>query len=183
MDQAMRGFVAFGLDAGFSAQLRAEAETFPLDPGLKLLLPADYHVTIKFLSNFSSTDFFGILDELCALGKPPAQSLRAGKIAIWPTVIALECEPSDELRAWHSQVNSLLERKGFIQERHPRFSPHITLARHKAGQVLPEVESHLPKVESAFSGKIVPVEAPALWKSEPEETGRRHRPILTPLFV
>jgi 2'-5' RNA ligase len=178
----MRGFVAFGLDAQFSALLRAEAETFPLDPALKLLLPGDYHVTIKFLSNFSSTDFFSCLDELCAIGKPPANSLRAGKIALWPTVIALECEPTEELREWHSRVNALLERKGFIQERHPRFSPHITLARHKAGQALPEVESHLPKVASAFSGMIVPVEAPALWKSEPEETGRRHRAILSPLF-
>lgn len=178
----MRGFMAFGVDAGFSAHLRAEAEAFPLDSALKLLHPADYHVTIKFLSNFSSTEFIACLEELCAIGKPPADSLRAGQIALWPTVIALECEPTEELRAWHGKVNSLLERKGFIQERHPRFSPHITLARHKAGQALPGVESHLPKVASAFSGKIVPVEAPALWRSEPEESGRRHRAILTPLF-
>lgn len=178
----MRGFFAFGLAPHFASELRSAAEAFPPDPALKLLLPADYHVTIKFLSEFSSTDFFACLDELSALGAPPLEGLRAGKIALWPTVLALECEPTEELRAWHARVNSLLERKGFIRERHPRFSPHITLARHKAGQTLPGVESHLPKVASAFSGKIVPVEAPALWRSEPEESGRRHRAILSPLF-
>lgn len=179
----MRGFFAFGIAEDFSAKLRAAAEALPPDPALKPLLPADYHVTIKFLSNFSSTDFFVCLEELCAIGKPPAESLRAGKIALWPTVLALECEPTEALRAWHAQVNSLLERKGFIHERHPRFSPHITLARRKAGQALPGVEAHLPEVELAFSGQAVPVDAPALWKSEAEETGRRHRPILSPLFL
>lgn len=178
----MRGFVAFGIEPEFASRLRAVAESFPPEPALKLLPPADYHVTIKFLSNFSSTDFFGCLDALCAIGKPPADSLRAGKIALWPTVLVLECEPTEELRIWHSRVNELLERKGFIRERHPRFSPHITLARRKAGRALPEVEAHLSGIESGFAGKIVPLRAPALWKSEAEETGRRHRPILSPLF-
>ena len=178
----MRGFFAFGVSTEFSRELKKAIDAFPNDTSLKPLLPADYHVTIKFLSKFSSTEFFGCLEELCRLGMPPANSLSAGKLALWPTVLALECEPNEELRAWHGKVNALLERKGFIQERHPRFHPHITLARRKLGQKLLETEAYLTKVENLFSEGAIPLTAPALWKSQAEETGRRHQPMLSPIF-
>jgi 2'-5' RNA ligase len=178
----VRGFFAFGIKPDFSAELKRALDAFPPDPNLKPLLPADYHVTIKFLSEFSSTDFFACLGELSALGPPPPNSLAAARLALWPTVLALECEPGDALVQWQSQVNALLERKGFKKERHPRFRPHITLARRKPGQKLPRIEAHLESGQKKFEGKIIPLESPALWKSQAEETGRRHQPLLSVLF-
>ncbi|MGZ3694706.1 MAG: 2'-5' RNA ligase family protein [Bdellovibrionota bacterium] len=178
----MRGFFAFGVELEFSLELRKTIVNFPADPGFKLLLPADYHVTIKFLSEFSSTDFFACLDELCELGRPPANALRAGKLALWPTVLALECTPSEELKIWHGKVNALLERKGFIKERHPLFHPHITLARRKMGSKSSGVIAHLQSVENIFNGRLVPLTAAALWKSQAEETGRRHQELLSLIF-
>lgn len=178
----MRGFVAFGIEPAFSQELGRAASAFAIEPRLKPLPPTDYHVTIKFLSEFSSTDFVNCLDEICALGAPPVRSLRAGKLALWPTALVLECEATAALADWHSRINSLLEKRGFLKERHPVFKPHITLARRKPDLRLPEVEGLLARMGDAYLGREVPLEAPALWKSVAEETGRRHLPLLSPIF-
>lgn len=174
----MRGFVAFGIEPEFSARLQTAAAGFAADPALSLLHSADYHVTIKFLSEFSSTIFFETLEALSALGPPPRQSLTAGKIRLWPTVLVLEATPSEELRAWHREVNALLERRGFIQERHPLFRPHITLGRRKPGR---EIQVWAVP-EDSFAGENIPVTAPMLWRSQSLETGRRHQELLSILF-
>jgi 2'-5' RNA ligase len=178
----MRGFFAFAVRDAFALELERAARSLPASPKLTPLLPADYHVTIKFLSEFSSTNFFACLPELCALGAPPADSLRAGKLALWPTVLALECEPTPALVAWHLRVNVLLERRGFIKERHARYNPHVTLARRKEGWRLPEVEAALALSAEKFRGAPVPVEPPVLWRTQPDGTGRRHLPLLSPLL-
>ena len=177
----MRGFLAFGVHHEFSVKLTAAAETFPAIAKLDLLFPADHHITIKFLCEFSSNEFFASLSELCALGAPPRNCLHAGQLALWPTVLALECHPSPGLLAWHSQVNALLEKKGFLKERHPGFRPHITLARKKPGRNQ-AAETHLKGLANRFAGDPIPLEAPALWLSQREETGRRYQPILSPVF-
>ena len=151
----------------------------------KRLLPPEQLATIKFLSEYSSTVFFDCLPELCALGPPPKDSLIAGKLALWPTVLVLECEPSEALRAWHREVNTFLERKGFLIERHPRFQPHISLARKKPEHKLISLEGEggfLEKQRDHFKDRPVPLTAPLLWRSQAEETGRKHWPLLSPLF-
>lgn|GEM_PF-6086578 len=180
----MRGFFAFGVGELFSAELDVLLKTLPPEPKLKSLHWEDFHVTIKFLSEFSSTKFFACLPELCALGKPPEDSLKAGRLALWPTVLVLECEPSEALVRWHRSVNQLLERKGFLHERHPRFHPHITLARRKPEHKLETVEAWLrePAHCGQFEGRAIHLTAPMLWRSQAEETGRRHQPLLSPLF-
>jgi 2'-5' RNA ligase len=165
----MRGFLGFPLAEKPAAELAALA----LPKGKKLLAP-DLHLTIKFLSEFSQDSFVRTLPELCALGKPPVDFVIAGSIVAWPTVIALECEGNDSLTIWRNEVNELLERRGFIHERHPEFRPHITLARGKG--IVPDA------MAEAFRGRKIFLRAPALYRSEHEESGRRHREILTPLF-
>lgn len=177
----MRGFVAFGIGEAFAAELFAFASELPGE-GLSLLPSTDLHVTLKFLSEFSSDVFVRTLPELCALGPPPAKGLLAGQAAPWPTVVALECHPSPELVRWHGDLNALLERKGFLHERHPRFRPHITLARRKGVKGSHELAAFLKEKGRALEGRFVPLEAAALWQSQAEETGRRHKPYLSPLF-
>ena len=172
----MRGFVAFGVREGFSEQLGSAVKGFG-GPAVSLLHPADFHVTLKFLSEFSSERFFECLPELCALGPAPEGSLTAGKLALWPTVLALECEASPALVKWQRELNQLLEKKGFLKERHPAFRPHVTLARLKAGAKSFDLHD-----EGRFAGRNLPLRPPALWRSRPPETGRRHEELLCPLF-
>lgn len=179
----MRGFVGFAVGEGFAAELAAFRERMPAE-GLSFLATPDLHVTLKFLSEFSSAVFARALPEICALGPAPATALKAGKVALWPTVVALECFPCPELVRWHAELNGLLEAKGFLQERHPKFNPHVTLARVKRNdKVSPALSAWLEENGRAFEGRDVPLEAPALWQSQAEETGRRHRPFLSPLFA
>lgn len=179
----MRGFVGFGVGEEFAEDLRAFAESIGPGAGLRLTHAADLHVTLKFLSEFSSVEFARCLPELAALGPPPDGFMRAGAVAIWPTVVALECEASAELVSWKEALNCLLERRGFIKERHPAYHPHVTLAR--IGSVAKgsrELADLVKERSRAFEGRRVPLEPPALWQSQAEETGRRHRPFLSPLF-
>jgi len=178
----VRGFLAFGIKDAFTAELESYAAEWQPDPNLSHLLPVDYHITIKFLSEFSSLRFLQCLPEICNLGNPPPHAFRAGAVAIWPSVVALECEPSKEMRDWHGEVNGLLERKGFLQERHPTFHPHITLARRKENEKHGELQRFLLERGKEFAGRMIPVEAPALWRSQPDGMGRRHLPYLSPLY-
>lgn len=179
----MRGFFGFSVGEEFARELEAFTAGWPADPSLRPIWVADLHVTIKFLSEFSSEVFVRVMPELVALGPPPADALRAGKIALWPTVVALECEPSLALVEWHRRVNAFLEGKGFITERHPKFHPHVTLARRRGREKLsPELLAVLEREADRYRGREVPLKAPCLFQSQAEETGRKHRPILSPLF-
>lgn len=168
--------MAFGVGEGLSEELGSAVSNLG-GSALSLLDPADYHVTLKFLSEFSSERFFECLPDICALGPPPESSLTAGKLALWPTVLALECEAAPAMVQWQKRLNELLEKKGFLKERHPAFRPHVTLARLKAGAKAVPLEG-----EGRFAGRIVPLRPPALWRSRPPETGRRHEELLCPLF-
>ncbi len=175
--------MGFGVAEGFAAELRSFAESIGAGAGLRLMHASDLHVTLKFLSEFSSVEFARCLPELAALGPPPAATMRAGAVALWPTVVALECEASAELVSWKEALNSLLERRGFIKERHPAYHPHVTIARiGAAAKGNRELAARVEERSRAFEGRQVPLVPPALWQSQAEETGRRHRPFLSPLF-
>lgn len=179
----MRGFYGFSVGDQFALELGQFTASWPADPGLRPTWVADLHVTIKFLSEFSSDVFVRELPGLLELGPPPSDALRAGKIALWPTVVALECEPSVALVEWHRKVNAFLEGKGFIHERHPKFHPHVTLARRRGREKLsPELLRVLEREADRYVDREVPLRRPTLFQSQAEETGRKHRPILSPLF-
>lgn len=179
----MRGFLGFNVGEEFARELESFVSGLPPDPFLKPVWVADFHVTVKFLSEFSSEVFLRALPELVELGPPPVGSLRAGLLAVWPTVVALECEASAEFREWHRLVNAFLEGKGFIRERHPRFRPHVTLARKKGlGNLGEDVARALSAASDRYVGVSVPLRALTLFQSQAEETGRKHRPILSPLY-
>ncbi|RZA00390.1 MAG: hypothetical protein EOP11_18370 [Proteobacteria bacterium] len=184
----MRGFLGFKLADEFAREVESFVAGWPLDPALRPTLREDLHVTVKFLSEFSSSVFFACLPELIALGPAPVAELRVGRLAIWPTVVALECEASEELREWHGRVNALLERRGFIHERHPLYHPHITLARRRGRPGMPVGELHaetnaaLLGAADFFAGRVVSLRPLSLFQSQAEETGRRHRAILSPLY-
>jgi len=180
----VRGFLGFNVGEEFARELEGFVSGLPPDSFLKPVWVADFHVTVKFLSEFSSDLFARTIPELLALGPPPVIALKAGLVAAWPTVVALECEPTPELRAWHRRVNTLLEARGFLTERHPLYRPHVTLARKKGlGSLSAEVAQALRAEFDRFAGREVPLRALTLFQSQAEETGRKHRPILCPLYA
>lgn len=179
----MRGFLGFNVGDEFARELEGFVAGLPPDSFLKPVWVADFHVTVKFLSEFSSELFARTLPDLLALGPPPAGEMKAGQVAEWPTVVALECEASEEFRAWHGRVNALLEARGFIHERHPHYRPHITLARKRGvGRLEAATVAALKAADLHYSGAEVPLRALTLFQSQAEETGRKHRPILSPLY-
>jgi len=178
----MRGFFAFPVEKEFSGELNQLIAGVSPSGFLLPLFAAEYHVTLKYLSNFSSTEFFHCLKEVLPLGAPPRDGLRAGVIALWPTVLVLEGRANEELLDWQSRVNELLERKGFIKNRHPIFKPHITLARLKSPASGRALSASIAQIAGALEGRNIPLGPPTLWRSEAEETGIRHRAFMSVLF-
>lgn len=178
----MRGFFAFPVEREFSKRLEKAIHPIATNLDLSVLMPEEYHVTIKYLSHFSSTYFFECLEDIAAVGVPPRDSLKAGALVLWPTVLVLECSASDELMAWQHQVNTLLERRGFIKNRHPLFKPHITLARRIRLEKDNVLEKQILELKGLFLGEGIPLKPPALWRSQAVETGRRHQDFLSLIF-
>lgn len=178
----MRGFLGFPLEESFGERLAALVAGWKAFPDLKPVPRPDLHLTVKFLGEFSTVEFHRHLDEVRALGPPPAAAFTAARLAVWPTVLVLECAASEGAMEWQRRWNETLERKGFLKERHPRFRPHVTLARWKGETPPAGLAAAVELCEHQFAGSSLPIEPLALYQSQAEETGRRHRPFLTICF-
>lgn len=178
----MRGFLGFPVEPEFGARLGDSVADWAGLAGLKPVPRPDLHLTVKFLGDFSTTEFYSHLDHFRALGAPPAAAFTTGRLAVWPTVLVLECVASERAAEWQSLWNESLERKGFLKERHPLFRPHVTLARWQ-GQLPPAgLAAAVEKNAGAFTGGCLPLQPLTLYQSQAEETGRRHRPFLSIWF-
>lgn len=125
----IRLFVALALPEALKAELAGLVGGIP---GARWVLPANYHMTLRFIGELQSWQAEEVDHALATIrAKPFAVSLRglgifekAGRIqALWVGV-----ERSDALAHLQAKVETAIQRIGIPPER-KRFAPHVTLAR------------------------------------------------------
>jgi RNA 2',3'-cyclic 3'-phosphodiesterase len=101
-----------------------------------LVLPEALHLTLHFLGNVPDARLPELTQELRIAVRPFELHLR--DVQMWPhgiVVLKPDNVPADLLRL-HASLGSVLQDLGIPTEQRP-YRPHITLARHAAGAVLP----------------------------------------------
>ncbi|MBU4374605.1 MAG: RNA 2',3'-cyclic phosphodiesterase [Euryarchaeota archaeon] len=126
----IRTFIAVELPQRFIPEI--EKIEFMLNtPGIKLVEPAQVHITLKFLGDISEDNVEPIASALSQVSCKPFEARIKG-VGVFPKpayikVIWFGAEGNFE--ALHSEVERVLAPFNF--EKDDRFSPHATLARVK----------------------------------------------------
>lgn len=127
----LRAFIAVELPEKFVHEIE-RIESMLNTPGIKLVEPAQVHITLKFLGNISEDNLEPIASALSQVNCKPFEARIKG-VGVFPKpayirVIWLGAEGNFE--ALHSEVERVL--MPFKFEKDDRFSAHATLARVKA---------------------------------------------------
>jgi len=140
VSEAIRSFVAFDIDNESVLKRFSEVQGMLVNTGadLKLVEPRNIHITMRFLGNISpgmvdliheemeKVSFAPFDVEIRGLGAFP--SLRYARV-VWAGIQ----KGADGLRNIFDQLEPRLRRLGFKPD--PKgFSPHLTIARVKAGR-------------------------------------------------
>ncbi len=135
------------------------------------------HVTLCFLGE---TDRIDDIKAALAGVKAPPFALTLSGVGRFPTrrkqpprVLWVGSDPSPALHELHQQVTDAMSRLGFAPEDRP-FSPHITLARLKTREPLPEVDVFL-SAHDTFQVTRFPVTEFVLFSSELSLQGARYQ--------
>ncbi len=139
----IRTFIAVEFPERFIPEIE-RIESVLNTPGIKLVEPAQVHITMKFLGDISEDNVEPIASALSQVNCKPFEA-RIKWVGVFPKpayikVIWLGAEGNFE--ALHGEVERVLAPFGF--EKDDRFSPHATLARVKA---LKEKASLLEKIK------------------------------------
>lgn len=127
----LRAFIAVELSEKFVPEIE-RIESMLNTPGIKLVEPAQVHITLKFLGNISEDNLEPIASALSQVNCKPFEARIKG-VGVFPKpayirVIWLGAEGNFE--ALHGEVERVLAPFNF--EKDDRFSAHATLARVKA---------------------------------------------------
>lgn len=126
----LRTFIAVELPEQFKPEIE-RIESVLDTPGIKLVQPAQVHITLKFLGDISEDNVEPIASALSQINCKPFEARIKG-VGIFPKpayirVIWLGAEGNFE--ELHSEVERVLS--PFKFEKDDKFSPHATLARVK----------------------------------------------------
>ncbi len=126
----LRTFIAVELPERFIPEIE-KIESVLNTPGIKLVEPAQVHITLKFLGDISEDNVEPIASALSQISCKPFEARIKG-VGVFPKpayirVIWLGAEGNFE--ALHSEVERVLSSFNF--EKDNKFSPHATLARVK----------------------------------------------------
>ncbi len=126
----LRTFIAVELPEQFKPEIE-RIESVLDTPGIKLVQPAQVHITLKFLGDISEDNVEPIASALSQINCKPFEARIKG-VGIFPKpayirVIWLGAEGNFE--ELHSEVERVLS--AFKFEKDDKFSPHATLARVK----------------------------------------------------
>ncbi len=127
----IRTFIAVELPDKFIPEIERIESTLNTS-GIKLVEPAQVHITLKFLGDISEDKVEPIASSLSQVNCKPFEAMIKG-VGVFPKpayikVIWLGAEGNFE--ALHSEVERVLA--PFHFEKDDKFSPHATLARVKA---------------------------------------------------
>ncbi len=123
-----RLFFALWPDRATRKQLQAIGQQIT-EPGVRIVKPANLHVTLSFLGNVTATDEKRLRD-FCDDIDSESFSLTFDRMTCWPKprILCLLAEPVAGVLDLLDQINARVEMAGIALETRP-YRPHITLAR------------------------------------------------------
>ena len=149
----LRTFIAVELPEKFVPEI--ERIEFMLNtPGIKLVEPAQVHITLKFLGDISEDNVEPIASALSQVNCKPFEA-RVKGVGVFPKpayirVIWLGAE--GDFEALHGEVERVLAPFGF--EKDDKFSPHATLARVKSLKEKAALLEKIKKLEDIDLGTM-----------------------------
>ena len=149
----IRYFIGLPPDTEVQEQLAQQAkEQEPTLHFAKWTHPQDYHITLAFLGDLEASKAEEVRDVLSKhTFHTSTFSVHTSQWGCFgppkkPSILWAGIESSDELKALHAEVWSLMETVGFEREQRP-FRPHLTIARRSQGSTAADVKSaHLPSL-------------------------------------
>lgn len=148
-----RCFIALGPDDCTRARLAALGANLP--PAR--LLPADLHLTLAFLGSLTPDHEIRLRAALAPLARA-LPVLDGESLELWPqparprVAVASFSLPAP-LRRLVEDTQTIVRGMGLPVEGRP-FRPHVTLARFKAGQSMPDLPRPMPAIPPARFGTL-----------------------------
>lgn len=184
----MRLFIAIEVPEEIKERVyRAIEPVKALKADVRWVTPAGFHLTLKFLGE---VDERGLEEVKAALGglsailpATGATTMRVQGAGAFPGLknprvvwIGAE-EPSGQLAAIQSDLESRLEAQGFPREDRP-FHPHLTVGRVKSSKRTRELADGLSALKGLLFGEF-PLEEVVLFKSDLKPAGAVYTKLFT----
>lgn len=153
----MRLFVALDVPPDTRLALRARVEPLgAICRGARWVQPDALHLTLKFIGHVEEEKLSGIQECLARLPRRPPIDLAFRGFGFFPNekqprVFFLRISRGDGLAALAAQIDDHLAALGIARESR-RFQPHLTLARFKTDEGLPELRKRLRPLETRDFG-------------------------------
>lgn len=141
--EQLRLFISLPLDLGLAKKLHKQFNQLALPTeGMRLVLPDQMHLTLKFLGNVpldKLPEIISSLENIQSTGDPIDLSLEevVASPSLYPEVIFIRIKENANLTALYNKIEKNLFASGLANMESRKFTPHLTLARIKS-KVEPE---------------------------------------------
>jgi len=139
-DERYRLFVAIDLPDSVKCEIAALTSRLA---GVRLVLPEQLHLTLRFIGEVEEQTMLAIKDSLAAAKSPPLTLSLSGAgyfpRGTHPRVLWIGLTPDRLLLQLQAEVERAVQAAGIPGDARP-FTPHITIARTKEGGRLETIE-------------------------------------------
>lgn len=173
----MRLFTALDISAGARAALVDVIARLGPAGGFRWNTAENLHITTKFIGSWPPERFEALRQALAAMPKPGLIEIRVAGLAWFPNphnprVLFAQVAENAALHELHKQTDAACAAVGIPPETKD-FAPHLTLARVKSREGLPEVRGRIAQLpEQAFG--FYPARAFHLYESLPGPGGSEY---------
>ncbi|MFZ0702454.1 MAG: RNA 2',3'-cyclic phosphodiesterase [Candidatus Acidiferrales bacterium] len=153
----MRLFVALDVPEETRRALRSAVEGFrTVCRGARWVRPEGIHVTLKFIGHVEDTGVADIQEALSGVRGEKTFDMALRQFGFFPNekrprVFYVGIEAGKELGALAGEIETQLEPLGIAKETRA-FQPHLTLARFKSNEGLPELREKIASLPSQDFG-------------------------------
>jgi RNA 2',3'-cyclic 3'-phosphodiesterase len=171
-----RVFLALELDAAGRAELIAWQQAHLRQKRMRLVPPAQLHLTLWFFGELGAPAIEALLPALEAVPKPPALPTRIMGFGGFPSarhatiLVAKVLDSEGEVNRLHGACSATIVGLGHAAERRP-FVPHITVAR------LAKADDVAPYLRDPSSLAPFRLDRLTLMRSTLTERGAQYSPI------
>ncbi len=176
----MRTFAAIALPASVKSALADLCQANI--PDARWVHPSDFHLTLRFIGDTNKSTLQRYRDALSAVDGEPfpltvqgvgrfPQNARKRPRVLWADVVA-----TPKLLALQKTVDNTLQSAGLPPDRHPTYTPHITLARLR--QASPALDDFLEQHRD-FTLPPVTVNEFTLFQNKPNPDGGKYTSLAT----